>query len=281
MTNKYILCVDDSGNRNPDKHLSADNIRDDGMDWFALGGILVREEDVDKISCSLHNFKELWKITYPLHSTKIRCKRREFEWLKGKNGNEFYESLEDFMLSLPITGIACVIHRPGYVERYKQQYEDRIWQMCRTTFSILVERAAKYADSQNRHIEILFEESGKKEDNDIMKYTKELKTHGNPFNPVTSDIYHPYTWEDYARVILGDPLRKKKWHPLVQIADLILYPIVVGGYNPDYRPFKKLVEHCKIIDCIIREEDKPYMANKYSCFEGVSQKNKGPNKSSL
>ena len=32
------------------------------------------------------------------------------------------------------------------------------------------------------------------------------------------------------------------------LADLILYPIVVGGYNPDYRPFKKLVEHCKIID---------------------------------
>jgi len=278
---KYILCFDDSGNRNPDKNLSVSNDRTDGMDWFALGGVLVKHEDVDVIAYKLQEFKKKWRIDYPLHSTKIRGKRKAFSWLNGPNGDEFYKSLEVFLLSLPIISIACVIHRPGYVARYKDTYDDRIWLMCKTTFSILIERAAKYADSEGRKLEIYFERSGKKEDSDIEKYLKELKTSGNPFNKVTSGCYNPYTSADYTRVILGDPSGKTKQNPLVQIADLVLYPMVVGGYRVDYQPFKKLVEHEKIIDCFISEEERAGKANKYSCFEGVSQKDKGPNESSL
>ena len=44
MTSKYLLYFDDSGNRNPD-HMPTPP-RTDKMDYFALGGILVKEEDV-------------------------------------------------------------------------------------------------------------------------------------------------------------------------------------------------------------------------------------------
>ena len=56
--------------------------------------------------------------------------------------------------------------------------------MCKTAYSILIERAAKYADREDRKLEVYFEQAGKKEDRNILIYTKELKVHGSPFRRI-------------------------------------------------------------------------------------------------
>jgi len=266
---RYVLCFDDSGSRDPDKRMSLQNRRQDNMDWFALGGILVKEEDISEIIEKHRDFCKKWSIDYPLHSTKIRGHQGKFAWLKKPENREcFYPELENFLLSLPVICTACVMHRPGYVARYKEQYEDRLWLMCKTTFSILTERASKYADTQGRQLEIIFEESGKKEDRDIVRYAKDLKKRGNPFNRLTSQEYQPLMAEDYRRIVIGEPRRKKKTNPLLQVADLLLFPLAKSGYDLEYRPYKTLKEHGKIIDCKLAEKDLPVMAMKYSCFDG-------------
>jgi hypothetical protein len=267
-SNKILLCFDDSGSRNPDKSSVSQDGRYDKVDGFALGGILVREEDIGFILGKYRAFINEWGIDYYLHSTKIRCRQGKFAWLqKQENADSFYPALESFLLSLPVIGIACVVHRPGYVARYKEKYNDRLWLMCKTTFSILVERAAKYADKQDRKLEILYESSGKYEDRAIVSYLKELKKNGNPFNPVTSEEYRPLSAEDFSRIILGEPQRKTKSNPLLQIADLFLFPMVKGGYDSLYHPYRRLKAAGKIIDCVLSENDLPYMSVKYSCFD--------------
>ena len=44
--------------------------------------------------------------------------------------------------------------------------------MCKTAFSILIERAAKFADEQDRFLEVVFEGAGKKEDHDLKRYLR-------------------------------------------------------------------------------------------------------------
>lgn len=267
---KYLLCFDDSGSRDPDRKMSLHGGRQDKMDWFALGGILVKDEDVEEVVEKHKNFCHKWRIDYPLHSTKIRGHQGKFAWLKKQeNRDRFYPELENFLLSLPVICTACVMHRPGYVARYKEQYEDRLWFMCKTTFSILTERVSKYADSQGRQLEIIFEESGKKEDRDIVNYSKELKKNGNPFNKLTSKEYRPLSADDYRRIVIGEPRRKKKTNPLLQVADLLLFPLAKNGYDPDYLPYRMLRKHNKIIDCHVAAEELPAMALKYSCFDGL------------
>ena len=110
----------------------------------------------------------------------------------------------------PITGTACVIHRPGYVARYKGQYKKKLWHMCKTTYSILIERAAKFADEHGCKLEIYYEGSGRKEDRDIIRYARALKTEGCPFNDDTSGRYFPLLPEHYRRIVLGEPHQKTK-----------------------------------------------------------------------
>ncbi len=266
MQSKYILYFDDTGSRNPDAHES----RHDGMNCFGLGGILVKEEDVALILAEYQRFCDEWRIDYPLHSTKIRGGQGKFGWLKKpENAGEFLPSLERFLLSLPIVGIACVIDRGGYLARYKDRHKDALWYMCKTAFCVLVERAAKFSDDRGRKLEICFEESGKKEDRDIIQYMRELKTQGNPFNPESSGNYAPLEAADYKRIILGEPRRKTKNLPLMQLADLILYPIAKAAYDPKYPPYKRLKDEKKLIDCLIPDEQIPQRGIKYSCFGDI------------
>ena len=39
-----------------------------------------------------------------------------------------------------------------------------------------------------------------------------------------------------------------------------------GGYDPTYRPYKKLAESGKLIDTHVPEEQIPFRGIKYSCF---------------
>ena len=124
------LFVDDTGSRQPD-HLPAEE-RHDGMDCFGLGGVLIDREDLDRVWDAHREFCNAWGITYPLHSYEIRGGRGNFSWLKNpERAVEFLPELEEFLVSLPVMGIAAIIHRPGYVARYAERFEGRPWRMDR------------------------------------------------------------------------------------------------------------------------------------------------------
>jgi hypothetical protein len=136
MPQKYVLYIDDTGSRDPDKADFSD--RDDQMDCFALGGFLLKEEDIPDLRKKHAAFCAEWKINYPLHSSSIRGGRGKFAWRKKpETAGLFFPSLEEFLLSLPIVGIACLIHRPGYVTRYTDTYNEGLWYMCKTELAPL------------------------------------------------------------------------------------------------------------------------------------------------
>jgi len=267
MTEKFILYIDDSGSRDPDKQMLKGVIRRDSMDYFALGGILIKDEDKNEILTKHKEFCDTWKIDYPLHSSSIRGGHGKFAWLKKpENAAEFLPSLQEFIVGLPIIATACVINRPNHVLKYKENFPDNLWLMCKTAFSILIERTAKFSALNKRPLEIFFEESGKHEDRDIIRYLKELKQKGNPFNLDNSKKYTPLKAEDYKKIILGDPRRKTKKLPMLQIADLVLYPIAKSGYDPTYKPYVSLKKNGILIDTKLNPEQIKAMGIKYSCF---------------
>lgn len=263
--NIYYLYFDDSGIRFPDKQQKP--ARNDGLDHFALGGILLSKTDRSDIIEAYKKFCEQWGITYPLRSSDMRGKREHFAWLSDKSVHDnFFSELNALLCTIPAVGIAAVIDRQGYNDRYEKKYGEKRWWMCKTAFSILIERAAKYVAHHGGHLKIRFEESGKKEDRAIMRYFKDLKSIGMPFDISTSAKYNFLAPEDFRRVLLEEPKRQTKKSPLLQIADLYLYPMVKGGYSKDYPPYKTLLENNKLIDTRIPLEQIETCGIKYSCF---------------
>lgn len=238
------------------------------MDYFALGGVLIKEEDISEILMEHKAFRGRWDLTAPLHSTKIRGQREGFSWLKKDpvKAVQFFSDLDNLMVSLPLVAMACVIDRTGYVSRYKGRHAEP-WLLCKTAFSILVERSAKYAKSLDRRLVIYFEESGKHEDRAIQAYARDLKTAGMPFEGAEQAGYSSLAAEDFRSLVQGDPNRITKAVPMVQFADLVLYALSKGGYAPDYAPFRALHDRKRILDALLSAEDLPQLGVKYSCFE--------------
>ena len=157
--------------------------------------------------------------------------------------------------------------RPGHVARYSGRYGGEPWLMCKTAYAILIERAAKYAQRFNAELEIFFEQSGKAEDRDLKAYTKLLKREGMPFDPGTSKAYRALTADDFKRVILGEARERTKKTPMIQVADLYLYPMVKGGYDPTYGPYQKLLDASRLVDAVLSGDERPILGIKYSCFD--------------
>ena len=172
----------------------------------------------------------------PLHSTRIRGRRKHFSWLALDAAREaaFLNHLENTILTLPVIGNACVVDRPGYIARYAELYAPP-WTLCKTAYAILIERSAKFARSQGKRLKIFYEEAGEKEDRDLEAYTKLLKTEGMPFNRDNAKAYDGLTPHDFQDILSGEPHRITKEVPMVQFSDLILYPIAKGGYDRTYR----------------------------------------------
>jgi hypothetical protein len=248
------LYLDDSGTRNPDWEPKDPP---EERDCFCIGGILVREEDKDAAKSAHEKFCADWKITHPLHSSEIRHKEKNFAWL-GKltiaELDRFHRELANMLVSLPVVGHACVIHRPGYDARYRVQYGRQTWHLCKTAFSVIAERAAKLTRRENRrliiHHELVDPDSMKR----IKSYYEQLKTEGPPFDAESSAKYAPLKIEDFATLLI-DFSFKPKTNALTQIADLYLYPLRRGGYELSYRPHRLLSEKKKIIDCLLGPDE--------------------------
>jgi hypothetical protein len=268
----FQLYLDDSGSRYPDHQ--PDAARADGMDSFALGGILIDAADRKPSLERYDAFVANWGIDYPLHSTKIRGRRDNFRWLgqDAIRAERFYRELAEMLVALPVTGIACVIDRPGYNARYAEKYGDQRWLMCKTAYAILIERSLKFATAAGANLEVFYEEAGKHEDRAVVTYHKSLKVDGMPFDHGNSSGYSGLKPEEFKKGVLGDPSRvTKKGSPLIQMADLYLYPMVKAGYQDGYPPYNQLYAANRVIDALLPDDARASCGIKYSCFDLVQK----------
>lgn len=269
MVATYNLYLDDSGVRYPDRRQN--RVPAHGADWFALGGILVKDED-EAVLRELHaEFCQRWQVAIPLHSSEIRAQTGGFRWLRSletAHREQFYEELSSFLEQVPVLGIACVIDRPGYNARYQAAYGKLQWQLCKTAFSIVVERSLKFGLAQDRKLRVFVERCSAREDAQIRGYFDEMRSKGMPFKSGGDEKYGPLS-EDMMRSGLYEFDLKFKTSPPMQVADLYLWPICMAGYHRSNRPYLRLQEHGRLIECVLPVADHGTLASKYSCFEGV------------
>jgi len=272
MTNIYNLYLDDSGTMHPDKKIGRTPTH--SYDWFGFGGVLVRNSDEKDIKAKHHDFCTRWSIENPLHSSEIRAKADKFSFiglLSDDKQNQFYEDLYQLMARISVIGFACVIDRPSYNKRYRELYGREKWSLCKTAFPIVVERAAKYSISKNGKLRVFIEKSDKKTEGRIRSYYDELKTIGTPFSQKSSSTYNPLNSSDFNSTLYEFRVKGKS-SPIMQLADLYLWPMCMGGYNSKNRPYERLLNDGKLIDSLLSEEDVPHLGIKYSCWDLVQRR---------
>lgn len=262
--------MDDSGTRHPDRRPGRRPAHK--CDYFALGGVLIDQDDDEEARQAHAAFCAKWKIADSLHSSEIRAKAHRFAWigkLDAGSQQEFLSELFDLMVQVECVGLACVIDRPGYNARYKEKYRDDRWLLCKTAFCIVVERATKYAIKRGAKLRILPERSNRKDDKRLEAYYMGLKSDGSPFDCENEKVYRPVTASEYA-MTLREIRFKYKSSPLVQLADLYLWPMAMGGYHAENRPYAKLRENRKLMDqqCELSALE----GIKYSCFDLVQKR---------
>lgn len=263
---ELLLYLDESGSRDPDRHPKQSA---DAPDWFGIGGVLVSAEDKSSIESTMSAFRTRWPQMgdTPLRSYDIRNKTGRFRWLSQLGESSlltFYEDLSSTMTSLPIVVTGCVVHRPGYNQRYLQEYGPRRWKLCKTAFHIAVERAAKYAVHHGARMRVYVERSDKATESQLKSYYSEMRQAGQPFNAQTSAKYQPMQ-ADQLKQTLYDFEVKTKNSQLMQLADLVLWPICRGGYVPTDRAYSLLQKNGKLIDVHCTEQN-GLLGIKYSCF---------------
>ena len=268
MVDSFCLYIDDSGTRHPDKKVG--RVPKHGHDWFALGGVLLRESEEEKFRAQHQVFCNEWDISEPLHSSEIRARAGKFSFigrLSKADQEKFYEELYHLMAQFTGIGIACVIDRPGYKARYAKQYpEEKKWLLCKSAFSIVVERAAKFAASHSAKLRVYAEKSDRKTDARLKGYYDELRLDGMPFDTSNSEQYDPMG-QGGLRGVLYDFKTKNKTSALTQLADLYLWPMCIGGYDRENRPYARLISDQKLIDCHLAPGQLGTLGVKYYCFD--------------
>ncbi len=262
----FRFYIDDSGSRDPDRSRKADS---GAVDWFGLGGVIVREEDISLVEAQVSEFRSRWPHPKaPLHSWEIRSKKDGFAWLRDTSSakqKQFLRELTDLMCALPIVVHASVVDRPGYNKRYMQAYGPRRWSLCRTAFKIAVERAAKFALSEGARLRVYVEQSDKATEARLKSYFDSMRCDGLPFNQETSAKYAPMTPTELAHTLLEFRVKTKGSVPM-QIADLALWPLCKGKYQSDNLSLIALTDSGKLLDARCTEQNGLF-GIKYSCFD--------------
>lgn len=267
----YLLYLDDSGPRFLDRLA---NGADQSPQWFTLGGVLVREEDKEACELAHANFMKRWpEITHPLHLTDMHSKRKGFAWLdtvSSERRGAFWADYHSLIGGLPMIAVGCVVHRPGYRDRgYGSRVGDEKWNLCRTAFNILIERAAKIAKMEGRRLRVRYEGSDKKSDGALREYWRRLKaSEGLGFNAQNAAKYDPFSPEMLAATLI-DLERKDKRSVLIQFADTYVLALSRGRYQPDFSTYVALKEGGRLADSYVGEERAGTEGIKYSCFDGL------------
>lgn len=260
---EFALFLDESGSAKPNPK--------DQAPFFAMGGVLVRRADETTIESLIASFKERWNISQkvPLHGNEIRSKKKRFAWFGNLSQQEHQQFLEDLTLTIvscPVVVHACVISRSGYFKRYFEEHGINTWEMMKSAFSILVERAAKYAASNNGTVMVYYEKIGRTEDKLIERYFYELRSSGHPFNPTTANRYSPMPATQMSGLLRGIEGNTKSRSEL-QLADLCLYPVVRSKDQPDNQAFVTMKQQKLIVDCHLQSDHVESQGIKYFCFD--------------
>jgi Protein of unknown function (DUF3800) len=260
---EFALYLDESGSPKPSP--------DDSSPFFAMGGILIERSNEDMINSLLVDFKNRWNISQktPLHGNEIRSRKKRFAWLGKLSDSEqkrFIGDLTNTIISCPIVVHACVVSRQGYLKRYLEIYGESTWEMMKSAFSIVVERAAKYAALKNGTLMVYFESAGKKEDRLLKQYFNELRSQGNPFDLNRSSQYSPLSNTDFSRLLRGIDTKTKN-NLVMQLTDLCLYPVARSKDQPDNRAFLSLKENNLLVDCDLEPSQIDQLGIKYYCFD--------------
>lgn len=271
MVHVLNLYLDDSGTRNPDRN-PRDSVPGHGHDWFALGGVMIREQDEAAFRADHAALFSKWKpygMEKPLHSSEIRSQNEGFRWMRRCSPEQrtaFYADIGGLATHPRLTAIACVIDRPGYNERYQSKYGDKRWLLCKTAFSIVVERSVKYAQKLGCRLRINVERSDKTVDARLRSYYDELRAEGLPFNADSSAKYAPLAAQTFAETLYEFQL-KNKTSPLMQIADICLWPMCIGGYDPENASYIALKTAGALVDCKLLPGEVSSGGIKYSCWD--------------
>jgi hypothetical protein len=211
------------------------------------------------------------EINWPLHSTDIRGKRNNFAWMgtQPERAEAFLHELGELICALPAHAIACVVHRPGYNLRYGEMYGEKRWSLCKTAFSIVVERAAKIADENGRRLLVHVEWTGKKENQLIRQYHSDLLTRDSYFDASRSQKYLPMAKGEFGRILFKEPKFYTKANAAGQLSDMVVYPVVKGRYDPNYAPYREMKSAGRLIDALFDEAEAPSRGIKYSYFDGL------------
>ncbi len=235
---------------------------------------MIKQED-EQIAREHHSrFMSNWGLhpkENPLHSSDIRSKTGDFSFLGGlptESFNRFMSELSSLLVDPPFLGVACVIDRPGYDARYREKYGPDRWSLCKTAFSVLVERAAKHARKNGYKLKVFVERSDRIVDGWMKGYYEHLRHNGMPFDSGNMEKYGPLSASDLKET-LYEFRTKKKTSPIMQVADLYLWPISMGGYHSGNRAYVQLKDANRIIDCHLSTDELPSMGVKYSCWENV------------
>ncbi|MGR9144840.1 DUF3800 domain-containing protein [Rhizobium leguminosarum] len=260
----YTLYLDETGARHPDRAsgLSARS------DWFAMGGILIRQEDKEEAEQQRDALAEKWGVTSPFHMTDMINERSKFSWLgrrTQRERDEFWSEYREFLANVPAVGIGCVIDRAGYAARgYAEKHDDK-WLLCRSAFDIVVERSAKYAVSQGRQLNIIFE-SDVAMNSVVESYFTNLKENGLEFDKNNSGKYQPLDVADFQSTLTSIENRPKE-NKLLQIADSYIYAIARRGYDKKFDVYRRLMDSKRIIDCLLEKDAVSALGVKYYCFD--------------
>ena len=73
-----------------------------------------------------------------------------------------------------------------------------------------------------------------------------LNSEGMPFAPQSSDKYRPMQSNDLGQILYDFKLKMKS-SPMVQLADLYLRPICIGGYHASNRTYARLMNDGKLM----------------------------------
>nr|WP_315488354.1 DUF3800 domain-containing protein [uncultured Rhodoferax sp.] len=265
MPNELHFYIDDSGSKDPDR-----NPKDTSFpDWFALGGVIVHADEKDQVDAAILAFRASWPQigNRPLRSYDIRNQSNGFNWLKtlpDAERDRFYEDLTALILELPITLLACVVDRPGYNARYFKVYGPRRWTLCRTAFSIVLERAAKLAIHRGARMRVYLERTDPPTEGRFKQYYEELRKSAAPFDASRSAKYVPLDADSMHKTLFEFRIKTKE-SLLMQLADLVLWPMCKGGYDQSFRVYQQLAEAGKLMDVHCTVEN-GLQGIKYSCF---------------
>jgi hypothetical protein len=262
---EFALFIDESGSPRP-------NPKDEAK-YFAIGGVLIERNDEALLMSKVSAFKQRWDIRddTALHGNEIRSMKKNFAWLGKRSEAEqadFMTDLTNTITGLPITVHACVVSRSGYLNRYLEKFGTETWEMMKSAFTILIERSAKYVGKHDGSIMIYYEEAGKREDRLIKQYFEDLRSSGHPFDASNASQYKPLNCIKLSQCLRGIE-GKKKNNPILQIADLCLYPVARSMDNPENRAYISLKEKNILIDSHLQPEEIKTLGIKYYCFDNM------------